>query len=248
MSEAIWLFHSSSEEKSFAGASRATANSAPEDIRADTATKMPSNRDVSISKLQPGGTAVDLIHSTEPLTSEHNAPRFEEFRCRIFFRYKWGARSFRFPNPRAPAAYLQWLRIADYCGRGLGEQRPCIATKSGRPCPRRVRLDIRRWLLNVRFAPKADMAERVMSTRPRLRSPRRKTSPVPNGGPQPSRAPRRSRNEPLRAIATTDGMSRSVIICGPIATRAEILFARFDTNTSGPNPKRPKHEDVHSYT
>src|SRR5262249_30895058 len=30
----------------------------------------------------PGGTAVDLIHSTEPPTSEHNAPRFQEFRCR----------------------------------------------------------------------------------------------------------------------------------------------------------------------
>src|SRR5437667_11615167 len=82
MSEAIWLFHSSSEEKSFAGASRATANSAPEDISADTTTKMPSNREVSISKLEPGRTAIDLIHSTEPLTSEHNAPRFEEFRCR----------------------------------------------------------------------------------------------------------------------------------------------------------------------
>src|ERR1700741_5241924 len=82
MSAAIWLFHSSSEEKSFAGASRATANSAPEDISADTTTKMPSNREVSISKLQPGANSVDLIHSTEPLTSEHNAPRFEEFRCR----------------------------------------------------------------------------------------------------------------------------------------------------------------------
>src|ERR1700745_3086728 len=82
MAAAIWLFHSSSEEKSFAGASRASANSAPEDISADTTTKMPGNREVSISKLEPGANSVDLIHSTEPLTSEHNAPRFQEFRCR----------------------------------------------------------------------------------------------------------------------------------------------------------------------
>src|ERR1700755_3377517 len=57
MSAAIWLFHSSSEEKSFAGASRATANSAPEDISADTTTNMPSNRDVSTFKLEPGGNS-----------------------------------------------------------------------------------------------------------------------------------------------------------------------------------------------
>src|SRR6201993_2125643 len=57
MSEAIWFFHSSSEEKSFAGASRATATSAPEDISADTTTKMPSNREVSISKLEPGANS-----------------------------------------------------------------------------------------------------------------------------------------------------------------------------------------------
>src|SRR5215471_16178910 len=49
MSAAIWFFHSTSEEKLLAGASRATANSAPGDTRADTTAKMPSNRDVSIS-------------------------------------------------------------------------------------------------------------------------------------------------------------------------------------------------------
>src|SRR5215831_6042954 len=49
MSAAIWFFHSTSEEKLLAGASRPTANSAPGDTRADTTAKMPSNRDVSIS-------------------------------------------------------------------------------------------------------------------------------------------------------------------------------------------------------
>src|SRR5262249_10708027 len=74
---------------------------------------------------------------------------------------------------------------------------------------------------------------------------RSRTAAVRSKSPQAAAA-----EEALAAACRRDSrrISRSVIICGPIATRAEIVFARFDTHASGPNPKRPKHEDVHSYT
>src|SRR5262245_62355939 len=52
----IWFFHSSGTETSFSRTGRATANSAPVDIRAAATRKIPSNRGFSISNLTQGMT------------------------------------------------------------------------------------------------------------------------------------------------------------------------------------------------